>query len=99
MCSIGSVLHKLFLTPNVKVKPKAKATPNPKKAATAGSAPIAKRPAAAAAFKRPATARPFDLDDWISEYVAEEAAEGTVRRYFWSKMHHRVKPPAKASGA
>ena len=83
---------------NRKSDAKAKA----KAAAKAAAATIAKRPAAAKIAKRPAAATPlgkFQLKAWIAHNVTrDEAAAVPIRRYFVSKLHHRVRSDAVKSG-
>jgi hypothetical protein len=75
------------------------------KAATAATAPVIKRPAAAIGplLKRPAAAggkaATFDIAAWLKENAtAEEARAESIRRYFVSRVHHRIGKAAIRAG-
>ena len=70
------------------------------KAVAAANAPITKRPAAATIAKRPAAAPAkfdkFNIDDWMEKNASRaEAKRETIRRYFTSRVHHRLDSATK----
>ena len=82
--------------PKGKARKGRKAVANAKvKAVAAAKAPITKRPAAATIAKRPAAAPAkldkFNIDAWMEENASRvEARNEPRRRYFLSRVHHRV---------
>ena len=70
------------------------------KAVAAAKAPITKRPAAATIAKRPAAAPAkldkFNIDDWMENSASRaEAKSVEIRRYFTSRVHHRLDSATK----